>query len=106
MFGVPEDSDNNTGIEVIVDRLSKIAHLAAVPNTIDSEVTAQLFLDRVFRQQGLPVPIFCGVEKSKLSIQAVVGGNGVGDLAEAKWRSVKWRSVNWRSKNPRYSAKF
>ncbi|KAG2761363.1 hypothetical protein PC116_g30024 [Phytophthora cactorum] len=31
-----------------------MAHLAAVPDTIDGEGTALLFLDRVFRQHGLP----------------------------------------------------
>ena len=39
---------------VFVDRLSKMAHLAAVPDSIDGIGTARLFLDRVFRQHGLP----------------------------------------------------
>ena len=34
-----------------------MAHLAAVPDSIDGEGTAQLFIDRVFRQHGLPVAI-------------------------------------------------
>ena len=42
---------------VFVDRLSKMAHLAAVPDSIDGEGTAKLFIDRVFRQHGLPVAI-------------------------------------------------
>ena len=37
---------------VFVDRLSKMAHLAAVPDSIDGVGTAQLYLDRVFRQHG------------------------------------------------------
>uniref|UniRef100_A0AAV1THH7 Integrase catalytic domain-containing protein n=1 Tax=Peronospora matthiolae TaxID=2874970 RepID=A0AAV1THH7_9STRA len=57
VFGLPKDSDDNTGIVVFVDRLSKMAHLAAVPDSIDGERTAQLFIDRVFRQHGLPVSI-------------------------------------------------
>ncbi|GMF19394.1 unnamed protein product [Phytophthora lilii] len=56
-FGLPKDSAGNTGIVVFVDRLSKMAHLAAVPDTIDGEGTASLFLDRVFRQHGLPEAI-------------------------------------------------
>ncbi|GMF55635.1 unnamed protein product [Phytophthora fragariaefolia] len=40
---VPHDED-----------LNKMAHLAAVPDAIDGEGTATLFLDRVFRQHGLP----------------------------------------------------
>ncbi|KAG3248606.1 hypothetical protein PI124_g6711 [Phytophthora idaei] len=35
LFGLPKDKAGNTGIVVFVDRLSKIAHLAAVPDTID-----------------------------------------------------------------------
>ncbi|KAG3114644.1 hypothetical protein PI126_g24715 [Phytophthora idaei] len=34
-----------------------MAHLAAVPDTVDGEGTALLFLDRVFRQHGLPEAI-------------------------------------------------
>ncbi|KAG2957890.1 hypothetical protein PC119_g27189 [Phytophthora cactorum] len=43
-----------TGCWQSINRLSKMAHLAAVPDTIDGEGTALLFLDRVFRQHGLP----------------------------------------------------
>ncbi|KAG3101110.1 hypothetical protein PI124_g9061 [Phytophthora idaei] len=57
VFGLPKDKVGNTGIVVFVDRLSKMAHLAAVPDTIDGEGTALLFLDRVFRQHGLPEAI-------------------------------------------------
>ena len=57
MFGLPKDSDGNTGIVVFVDRLSKTAHLAAVPDSIDGEGIALLFIDRVFRQHGLPLAI-------------------------------------------------
>ncbi|KAG3049466.1 hypothetical protein PC122_g23554 [Phytophthora cactorum] len=57
VFGLPKDKAGNTGIVVFVDRLSKMAHLAAVPDTIDGEGTASLFLDRVFRQHGLPEAI-------------------------------------------------
>ena len=55
VFGLPKYSEGNSGIAVFVDRLSKIAHLAAVPDSIDAEGTAKLFIDRVFRQHGLPV---------------------------------------------------
>ncbi|KAG2929670.1 hypothetical protein PC117_g13936 [Phytophthora cactorum] len=57
VFGLPKDKAGNTGIVVFVDRLSKMAHLAAMPDTIDGEGTALLFLDRVFRQHGLPEAI-------------------------------------------------
>ena len=57
VFGRPKDLAGNTGIVVCVDRLSETAHLAAVLDTIDGEGTATLFIDRVFRQHGLPVEI-------------------------------------------------
>ena len=53
----PIDAQGNTIIVVFVDRLSKMDHLAALPDTIDGEGTATLFIDRVFRQHGLPVAI-------------------------------------------------
>ena len=37
VFGLPKDSDSNTGIAVFVDRLSKMAHLAVVPDSIDNK---------------------------------------------------------------------
>ena len=55
MFGLPKDTQGNTGIVGLVDILIKMAHLAAVPDTIDGEGTATLFIDRVFPQHGLPV---------------------------------------------------
>ena len=57
VFGLPKDSDGNTVIVVFVDRLSKMAHLAAVPDSTDDKGTAMLFIDRVFRQHGLPLAI-------------------------------------------------
>ena len=57
LFGLPNDSYGNTGIVVFVDRLSKMAHLAAVPDTMDGEGSATPNIDRVFRQHGLPLAI-------------------------------------------------
>ena len=42
---------------VLVDRLFKMAHLAAGLDSIYSKSTAMLFSDRVFRQHGFPLPI-------------------------------------------------
>ena len=57
IFGLPKDAHGKTGIVVFVDRLSKRAHLSAVPDTIDGEGTTTLFIDRLFRQHGLPMAI-------------------------------------------------
>ena len=57
VFVIPKDSDGTTGIVVFADRLSKMAHLAEVPDSIDGKGTAMLFIDRVFRQHGLPLAI-------------------------------------------------
>ncbi|KAG4054269.1 hypothetical protein PC123_g10625 [Phytophthora cactorum] len=54
VFDLPKDKAGNTGIVGFENRLSKMAHLAVVPDTIDGEGTALLFLDRGFRQHGLP----------------------------------------------------
>ncbi|KAG3138237.1 hypothetical protein PI126_g17020 [Phytophthora idaei] len=60
VFGIPKEKAGNTDIMVFVDRLSKMAHLAAVLGTIDGESTALLVLDRVFRQYGSPEAIVSG----------------------------------------------
>ena len=57
VVGLPKDCDGNTGIVVFVDRLSKMAHLAAVPDSIDGKGTAMLVIDCVFRQHGLSLEI-------------------------------------------------
>ncbi|KAG2959445.1 hypothetical protein PC119_g26705 [Phytophthora cactorum] len=54
VFGLPADDHGNTGILVFVCRLSKMVHLAPVPDTITGEQTARLFVDGVFRHHGLP----------------------------------------------------
>ncbi|GMF15577.1 unnamed protein product [Phytophthora fragariaefolia] len=54
VFRLPPGTAGNTGVVVFVDRLSKMAHLAAAPDTIDGEGTATMFLGRVFRQHGMP----------------------------------------------------
>ncbi|GMG17781.1 unnamed protein product [Phytophthora fragariaefolia] len=78
LLGLLPDVAGNTGVVVFVDRLSKMAHLAAEPDTIDGEGTATLFLDRVFRQHSLPEAVvsdrdsgFTG--KLWMSIFAVLG---------------------------------
>ena len=52
VFGIPEDYDGNMGNVVFADRLSKMAHLAPVPDSIDGKGTAILFIDRVFVNTG------------------------------------------------------
>ena len=52
VFGLPKDCDGNTGIVVFADRLSKMAHLAEVPDSINGKGTAMMFIDLVFRQHA------------------------------------------------------
>ncbi|KAG3141164.1 hypothetical protein PC128_g25029 [Phytophthora cactorum] len=54
VFGLPADDHGNTGILVFVCRLSKLVHLAPVPDTVTGEQAARLFVDGVFRHHGLP----------------------------------------------------
>ncbi|KAG3054398.1 hypothetical protein PC121_g16320 [Phytophthora cactorum] len=49
VFGLPDDDHGNTGILVFVCRLSKMMHLAPVPNTVTGEPAARLVVDGVFR---------------------------------------------------------
>ena len=58
MVGFPKDAYGNTSFVVFVDFLCKMAHLAAVPDTIDGKGTATHLVNRVFQKHGLPVAIF------------------------------------------------
>ncbi len=57
VFGLPKDQHENTGILVFVDRLSKMVHLVAVPDSITADGTARVFVDTVFRLHGMPIDI-------------------------------------------------
>ncbi|KAF1328723.1 Pol protein, partial [Globisporangium splendens] len=57
IFGLPADSGRKTGVLVIVDRFSKMVHLSAVPASVTSKQTAQIFLDSVFRLHRMPTEI-------------------------------------------------
>ena len=54
VFGFPKHDRKNTGIRVLVDRFSKMVHLAAVPESITAQGCARVFIDTIFRLHGLP----------------------------------------------------
>ena len=54
VFGEPEDAHKNNGILVLVDRFSKMYHLAAVKESISAHGCARVFIDTVFQLHGLP----------------------------------------------------
>ena len=51
---LPRTERGHDSIVVFVDRLSKMAHLAACAETIEAHQLAQLFLERVFAHHGMP----------------------------------------------------
>ena len=51
---LPVTARGNTAIVVFVDRLSKMTHLAATRDTVDSQVLARLMIDNVVRLHGVP----------------------------------------------------
>ena len=54
VFGFLDDDHRKDGILVFVGRFSKMVHLAAVPESITAQVCARVFIDTIFRLQGLP----------------------------------------------------
>lgn len=48
VFGLPADAQGRAGVLVIVDRFSKMVHLAPFTASITLEKTAALFVDLVF----------------------------------------------------------
>ncbi|GMF62094.1 unnamed protein product [Phytophthora fragariaefolia] len=57
VFGLPPDNKWRTGSVVIVDRFSKMVHLAAVAAEVTAKQTARLFVDMVFRHHGMAIDI-------------------------------------------------
>ena len=56
MFGLPTDGDGNTGIVVFVDQLVKMAHLAAVPGTVEFRYSEAVHQPCPL-QHGLPLAV-------------------------------------------------
>ena len=54
VFGFPGDDHKNNGILVFVDRFIKMVHLADVTKSITAQGCARVFIDTVFRHNGLP----------------------------------------------------
>jgi len=51
---LPKTKAGYTAIYVVVDRLTKLVHIAPTTDTATAADTAQLFLDMVFKNHGLP----------------------------------------------------
>jgi hypothetical protein len=53
IVGLPK-SGNKSVIIVVVDRLSKYAHLCSLQHPFTTSIVAQIFMDQVFKLQGMP----------------------------------------------------
>jgi hypothetical protein len=53
IVGLPK-SGNKSVIMVVVDRLSKYAHLCSLQHPFTASIVAQLFMDQVFKLHGMP----------------------------------------------------
>lgn len=56
---LPRSKKGNSGILVVVDRLSKMIHVVPFPKDPSAPEAAQLFLDHVYKYHGLPSVIIC-----------------------------------------------
>jgi hypothetical protein len=51
---LPKSKTDNDMILIIIDHLTKMAHFVPTQSTVTSKETANLFLQHIFRQHGLP----------------------------------------------------
>ena len=51
---LPKTQAGHTALYVVVDRLTKLVHIAPTTDNATAEETAQLFLDLIFKHHGLP----------------------------------------------------
>ena len=56
IIGLPK-SGNKSVIMVVVDRLSKYAHLCALPHPFTPTLDTQYFMDQIFKLHGMPTSI-------------------------------------------------
>ena len=54
IFDLPKTSNRNTGIMVVVDKLSKHTHFIALSSTINAKGTADIFYKEIYKHHGLP----------------------------------------------------
>ena len=54
---LPKSKTGKDMILVVIDRLTKMAHFIPTQSTVTSKETADLFLQNIFRQHGLPSTI-------------------------------------------------
>jgi hypothetical protein len=63
IIGLPK-SGNKLVIMVLVDRLSKYAHLCSLKNPFTSSIVALLFMDMVFKIHGMPHSIVSDCDRN------------------------------------------
>jgi hypothetical protein len=54
---LPKTQNGNTGIFVVVDRLSTLIRVTATPTPLDAPTTARLLYENVYRNHRLPAEI-------------------------------------------------
>ncbi len=54
IFDLPKKSTKNTGIMVVVDKLSKRTHFIALNSKINAKETADLFYKEIYKHHGIP----------------------------------------------------
>ena len=55
--GMPK-SQGKEVILVVMDRISKYAHVVALSHPYSAEIVAQVYLDNIYKLHGLPISIF------------------------------------------------
>jgi hypothetical protein len=54
---LPKTARGNAGLFVVVDRLSKLIRIAAIPANVDAPEVTRLFHTHVYRHHGIPLEI-------------------------------------------------
>ena len=66
----PDSRGDTCIIQIVVDRLSKMAHFVTCPALPAAEELASLFLHNAFRLHGLPDDLGCQIEARNLSLDS------------------------------------
>ncbi|GKD06310.1 retrotransposon protein, putative, ty3-gypsy subclass, partial [Tanacetum coccineum] len=107
---LPNSSQGFDTIWVIVDRLTKSAHLLPIREYDPLDKLARLYLNRIVARHGIPISIICdrdGRFTSNFwrSFQKALGTDLIGELKVSPWKGVV-RFGKRGKLNPRYVGPF
>ncbi|GJP52822.1 hypothetical protein CLOM_g11910 [Closterium sp. NIES-68] len=102
--GLPAGPSGNDAILVVVDRLTKMAHLATCKTTITAEQTAKLFLTNIVRLHGILSAIISDRDPGSHPTSGQKPGSSTAHVCICPWHTTRNRTVRMSAQIRRWSS--